>query len=241
MPPEKAHTDWPTWKKTDWTRSPAPGGWTAGVGCELSRKLEAWHEHQMVQRRLKSSPSPPTSLQTKSDAGRRRAELFFLYIFKADKDGRSTRRVETGKLPFGRQLWWSHGSLCVGFYRSVTQLLLGKVGDWYQSLAFKKKLCKLQVNSIRGEVIWINKGYMLWATLPMGLYRAARMDLFERGSVCACVCEKEYWVLSSQMSAEQSLSTITSGHLGPINTASELQLRLLFLVPLLSLHHCLLP
>lgn len=39
-----------------------------------------------------------------------------------------------------------------------------------------------------------------------------------------CVCVKEYWAFSSQMSAEQSLYTITSGHLGPINTASELQL-----------------
>lgn len=33
------------------------------------------------------------------------------------------------------------------------------------------------------------------------------------------------------MSAEQSLCTITSGHLGPINTASELQLCLFFFVP----------
>ena len=36
------------------------------------------------------------------------------------------------------------------------------------------------------------------------------------------------------MSAEQSLCTITSGHLGPINTASQLGLCLLFFVP-----HCL--
>ena len=48
--------------------------------------------------------------------------------------------------------------------------------------------------------------------------------------VCVCVCAKEYWALSSQMSAEQSLCTITSGHLGPINTASKLQLCLFFFV-----------
>lgn len=49
--------------------------------------------------------------------------------------------------------------------------------------------------------------------------------------VCVCACVKEYWAFSSQMSAEQSLCTITSGHLGPINTVSELQLCLFFFVP----------
>lgn len=47
---------------------------------------------------------------------------------------------------------------------------------------------------------------------------------------------KEHGALSRQMSAEQSRCTITSGHLGPINTTPAL----VFFSPLLSLHHCLL-
>lgn len=52
---------------------------------------------------------------------------------------------------------------------------------------------------------------------PMGLWGALQMGLFE----CVSVCVKEYWALGSQMSAEQSLCTITSRHLGPVSTASE--------------------
>lgn len=49
--------------------------------------------------------------------------------------------------------------------------------------------------------------------------------------LCECVFVKGNWALSSQMSAEQSLCTITSGHLGPINRVRELQLALFSFVP----------
>lgn len=70
-----------------------------------------------------------------------------------------------------------------------------------------------QVTCLKRCIQWDYGGALRWICL----------------SVCACV--EEYWALSSQMSAEQSLCTITSGHLGPINTASELQLCLFFFVP----------
>lgn len=81
-----------------------------------------------------------------------------------------------------------------------------------------ESLCFALVDLVRGNLEWFT------LTQVICLKRCIHWDyveLLSRICVSVCVCMKEYWALSSQMSAEQSLCTITSGHLGPINTASS--------------------